>query len=105
MNSKTMKQVQKIAEYSKIAHRIPKTEEDIIERYNEVLMKSGQDQADKAIINTLRGFKQQANEKQKEKLQDIKNDLFNKAGWCPTSLREIKRMLESGELAQYGITD
>ena len=77
------------------------TEQITIDRYNETLQQYGKEAADKSLKNTVEVFKKKAKATEDIQLTKLKNKMFEKVGWCPSGLREIKRMRDSGELEKY----
>jgi len=103
MNKQQLKQVKKIVEYAQVFASRPEliTEQITIDRYNEVLQQHGKEVADQSLTKTVEVFKKNAKKTEDMELQKLKTKMFDNVGWCPSSLREIKRMRDSGELAKY----
>jgi len=103
MNKQQLKQIKKIVEYAQVFMSRPDliTEQVTIDRYNEMLEQYGKDAADQSLTNTLKTFKKKAKETEDIQLTKLKNKMFNSVGWCPFSLREVKRMRDSGEIEKY----
>lgn len=103
MNKKQLQQVKKVIEYAQVFMSKPEliTEQITIDRYNEVLEQNGKEAADQALTKTVEVFKKRAKETENIQLTKLKNKMFDSVGWCPSSLREIKRMKDSGELEKY----
>lgn len=103
MNKQQLKQVKKIVEYAQVFVSRPDliTEQVTIDRYNEMLEQYGKEAADQSLVKTVEVFKKNAKKTEEIELTKLKNKMFEKVGWCPSSLREIKRMKDSGELEKY----
>lgn len=103
MNKQQLKQVKKIVEYAQVFMSRPDliTEQVTIDRYNEMLEQQGKEVADQSLTKTVEVFKKRAKATEDIQLTKLKNKMFEKVGWCPASLREIKRMRDSGELEKY----
>lgn len=103
MNKQQLKQVKKIVEYAQTFVSRPDliTEQTTIDRYNEILEQYGKETADQSLTKTLNDFKDRAKRTEQLELTNLKNRMFQKVGWCPSSLREIKKMRDNGELAKY----
>lgn len=87
------------------------TKEEVINRYNEVLEEYGVEKADSALENTLKQFKNRIKTiKEKKKVEDkkfwqeVKTETFNKKGFCPCVIRDLKSMIKSGEIDITGYT-
>jgi aspartyl-tRNA synthetase len=80
------------------------TEQEVINRYNEVLESYGIEKADSALQHTLKQFKERAKEKEKIFWNSVKNETFNKLHYCPCAIRDLKSMIKSGEIDITGFT-
>jgi hypothetical protein len=81
------------------------TKEEVINRYNKVLEEYGIEKADSALENTLNQFnnriktiKEKKRMEDKKFWQEVKNETFNKKGFCPCAIRDLKNSIKSGEI-------
>jgi hypothetical protein len=71
---------------------------DTKEKFNNILNSRGKEEAEKALNETIKTFKSKVKESNKKKWNDIKNELFQKKGCAPTSIRVLKSMIKNGEI-------
>lgn len=71
---------------------------DTKEKFNNILNSRGKEEAEKALNETIKTFKFKAKENNKKKWNNVKNELFQKQGNAPTSIRVLKSMIKNGEI-------
>lgn len=81
------------------------TKEEVINRYNKVLEEYGIEKADSALENTLKQFKDRIKTiKEKKRIEDkkfwqeVKIETFTKLHSCPCAIRDLKSMIQAGEI-------
>lgn len=74
------------------------TEQEVTERYNNVLEEHGEEKADQVLKYTLKQFKSKAKEKEKIFWLLVKNETFDRYKSTPTAIRDLKNMIKLGEI-------
>lgn len=102
LDKKVMKKVNELVSYCKSVE-FTYTQEEIIERYNQMFESNGEEAALNALEATLKNMKKKAKDKENQMWAKVKSELFKKNGFTPSAVRDLKSMIKNKEININGI--
>lgn len=102
LDKKVMKKVNELVSYCQVAE-FTYTQNEIIERYNQMTGINGEEAALNSLDATLKQMKKKAKERENVMWNKVKSEILKKNGSVPTSIRDLKSMIKNNKINFQGI--